>query len=728
MRRGPLPSLAELGAFDGVSPASAPRRSGRLTEEDLRGLSGPQGAQSRLPTQGKPADPLARPKAGRSWHADTPFETVQTPEGVQLRKEAEARAQAQARAAEQARAAARQAEVARRAEALARSEKAAPPAALVPAEPQASSRGIGEESPIQGSGPEGPSAAGLQSAPGTGPGGARRTVPAVNVAWGDLNAAVQAGWIRPEAAHALWARWLARKPLTHMEDDGQPQAPLPPLPGASPPPAPAAEAIPPGPAGETPAGDAGAAPSRGVPADREEVGATPAGPSVERSRSRDEVLDADHPDLTARSSDAQSARADTDIAEPEPSPAPRKAAPAAAPDPATTAEDAASASSPSPSPAPEVVEVEVLEPLQDANARRTAELAFQPPPVIQVTDVIEALPDKPAPAPEQAPGWIVGQYVITLLAAAVTAVSVGLGHVLFGPAGAALAAAVWTVVVWRKTSRFHALGQGLRAVLGAHLVLPLLALTVWQIQEAAGWWPAARPLDLFADAPMDTLARAAPGLRLDWRWLALGGMPLVAAVVWLIRLRRPVMLGAVTALLWLVTFQAVAGVLEALGLAFHGMTVFMLLLGALTLLGAFYIDLKSRAAAVADFARWPYWCGAVLLGAGWLSLSVVPGPLVALRYAAWFVFVAWALSLARPSLVALALAMAGFEAAFMLAKVLGSDLIAGTVWLVWLAVTGAVLAWMLPRAPRWAPRWQFWMPKAWRRALLAEPSATGPQG
>ena len=546
----------------------------------------------------------------------------------------------------------------------------------------------------------------------------------MNVAWGDLNAAVQAGWIRPEAAHALWARWLARKPLTHMEDDGLPQAPLPPLPGVSPPPAPVDETSHPEPANEAPAGSAAAAPGRAAPAEHEDVVAAPAPSSAQRSRIHDEAPVEDLPGTTARSATAEPASAGVESAEQEPSPEPGTASSAAPlPDP-TTVEDAA----PAPSPAPEVVEVEVLEPLQDANARRAAELAFQPPPVIQVTDVIEARPEKPAPAPQEAHGWIVGQCVIALLAAVVTAVSVGLGHVLFGPVGAALAAAFWTAVVWRKTSRFHATGQGLRAVLGAHLVLPLLALTVWQIQEAAGWWPAARPLDLFADAPMDTLARAAPGLRLDWRWLALGGVPLVAAVVWLIRLRRPVMLGAVTSLLWLVTFQAVAGVLQALGLAFHGMTVFMLLLGALTLLGAFYIDLKSRAASVADFARWPYWCGAVLLGAGWLSLSVVPGPLVALRYVAWLVFVAWALSLARPSLVALALAMAGFEAAFMLARTLGSDLIAGAVWLVWLGLTGAVLAWMLPRALRWAPRWQFWMPRAWRRALLTRPADAGPQG
>lgn len=369
--------------------------------------------------------------------------------------------------------------------------------------------------------------------------------------------------------------------------------------------------------------------------------------------------------------------------------------------------------------------MEVLEPLEESNARRAAEKAAQPAPVIQVTDVIQALPEKGPQAPAAAPGWVVGQCLIALLAAVLTAVSVGLGHVLFGPGGAALAALFWTVAVWRKTSSFQASGQSVRALLGAHLVLPLLALTVWQVQELAGWWPAARPMDLFADAPLDTLARAAPGLQLDWRWLALAGIPLVAAVIWLIRLRRPLMLGAVTALLWVVTFQAVAGVLQALGLAFHGMTVFMLLLGGLTLLGGMYIDLKSRAAGVADFARWPYWCGAVLLGVGWLSLSVVPGPLVALRYAGWLLFLALSLSLARPSLVALAVALAGVELAITLARMLGSDLIGVAVWLAWLGLTAGLLVWMLPRARAWARRWQFWMPRAWREAL-ARPAPDAP--
>jgi hypothetical protein len=373
----------------------------------------------------------------------------------------------------------------------------------------------------------------------------------------------------------------------------------------------------------------------------------------------------------------------------------------------------------SPPEQPEVIDVEVLEPLAEAEARRAAERAARPPPIIQVTDVIHAQPQKAAPLPP--PRWVVGQTLIAVLAGAVAAVSAGMGHVLFGPVGACVAALFWTVVVWRKTARFEAEGQGVRALLGAHLVLPLLALAVWQLQEAAGWWPPAKPLDMFADPPLDTLARAAPGLRLDWRWMALAGVPLAAAVYWLIRLRRPAMLAVVITLLWLVTFQAVAGVLQAMGLAFHGMTVFMLLLGGMTLLGGLYIDLKARPAGLADFARWPYLCGAALLGAGWLSLSVVPGPLALARYAAWLFFLVASLSVSRPSLVALALAIAGLEVALAVGAMAGSSLVTGGVWLVWLTLVAGLLVWMLPRAHGWSRRWQFWMPRAWREALAQPP-------
>ena len=385
---------------------------------------------------------------------------------------------------------------------------------------------------------------------------------------------------------------------------------------------------------------------------------------------------------------------------------------------AAQAPDSAAPAQPAPE-QPEVIDVEVLEPLEEAQARRAAERAARPPPIIQVTDVIHARPEKAAPLPP--PRWIVGQTLIAVLAGAVAAVSAGMGHVLFGPVGAAVAALFWAVVVWRKTARFHVEGQDVRALIGAHLVLPLLALAVWQVQEAAGWWPPAKPLDMFADPPLDTLARAAPGLRLDWRWMALAGVPLGAAVFWLIRLRRPAMLAVVITLLWLVTFQAVAGVLQAMGLAFHGMTVFMLLLGSMTLLGGFYIDLKARPAGLADFARWPYLCGAVLLGAGWWSLSVVPGPLMLVRYAAWLVFLVAALAVSRPSLVALALAVAGLELAFGVGALAGSTLVTAGLWLGWMALVAGLSVWMFPRAHGWSRRWQFWMPRAWRDALAKPP-------
>ena len=277
---------------------------------------------------------MARPKVGRSWHADTPFETVQTPEGVLLKKEAEARAQLQAQA---------------------------------------------------------------QATPAADPGAARKTVPAVNVAWADLNAAVQAGWIRPEAAHALWARWLARKPLTHVEDDGSAVAPLPPLA-----PAPMAEAAPePGQASAAPSASAtpDASPSPSSPPVPEQAKGL-ASPAAEarRSAAAEESDPSSAHGLESRETepDTIAGEALEDVSptrrsrEPEPA--------AAAPDAASHPEqdEAERAASPSPPPTaqpsppspPEAIDVEVLEPLEEANARRAAERAAQPAPVIQVTDVI----------------------------------------------------------------------------------------------------------------------------------------------------------------------------------------------------------------------------------------------------------------------------------------------------------------------------------------------------
>lgn len=374
---------------------------------------------------------------------------------------------------------------------------------------------------------------------------------------------------------------------------------------------------------------------------------------------------------------------------------------------------------------PDFVDAEVLEPLEQANARRAAERAAQPRPTIEVTDVIEvpSLDKAHGSAPAaQGSGWAVGQFALALLAALAAAVSVGLGSTLFGPWGACAAALGWTAVAWRLTGRWHRQGQGLRALLGAHLVLPLTALTVWQFQIAMGWWPPASPMDLFADAPLATAARVAPALQLDWRWLALAGLPLLAAMVWLLRLRQPLLLGSVTVLLWMVAFQAVAGVLQTLGLAFHGMTTFMLLLGGLTLAAGIYIELKARAAGLGDYARWVYLAGMLLLGVGWVSLAPLPMPVPPLRYAGLVSVGVLALALARPSLVALVLAFAGFDLAWALRQSWGSDLLALAVWVGTLAVTGGLMLWLKPRLPRIARPMRFWMPPAWRQALAHEPA------
>jgi hypothetical protein len=368
-----------------------------------------------------------------------------------------------------------------------------------------------------------------------------------------------------------------------------------------------------------------------------------------------------------------------------------------------------------PEPAPEVLQGEILEPLEDANARRAAERAAQGPPTIEVVDVIEAPSLTPQPK-TRPPGraWVVGQFALALVGAVIAALSVGLGSTLFGPWGGAVAAAGWSVVLWRACSKWHAAEQRLRALLGVHVLLPLLALAVWQTQVAAGAWPPVQPMDLFAGPPLDTAARALPGLHLDWRWLTLAAVPLVAALVWLVRLRHPFMLASVTGLLWMVAFQAVAGVLQAMGLAFHGMANFMLLLGALTVAAGLYIDLKSRAAGLPDYARWPYLAGAVLMGVGWVSLSTLPMPVPLLRYAGWLVFVLVAVSLVRPSLLVVGLALAGFDLAWALRQSFGSDLLGMGVWGLWLLATAGLVAGLASYLPAAAKPLRFWMPPAWR--------------
>ncbi len=600
-RAGSLPSLAELGAFD-LPPPARPRPSGRLTEEDLRGLpargpsspgAAPNGVDATVAARAKPVSwPGLKPEPSR---AQAPAAPGATP-------------------------------------AMARSD---PP---TPAE----------------SGGAGPTSAPSRAAAA----GAARVVPGVTVGWTDLQSAVAAGWIKPEAAHALWARWLARKPLTHME------------------------AGPDDPAGPDDVVAPDSAPESAGPEDAE--------PAAADVPPRDGAA----PPRAARPAD--DGPADGPAAREAP-PAPRR--PPAAEVPPAEAPGAAEAARD---------QAEVLEPLPESKGRRATERASAGRR-IEVVDVIEV----PSLAPSRRPAdaSMALHFFTALLVAALAALCVGAGSVLFGPWGAAGASLGWAMLVWQRTARLHRQGQDAAALWGAHLVLPLLAAALWQAQVAMGWWPPERPLDLFADLPA---ASASSGISLDWRLLWLCLLPLLAAFYWLVRLRQAALLAVVTLLLWGVAFQAVAGVLQSLGLAFHGMSTFALLLGGLTLAAALYIDLRVRRERAPDFARWPYLGGALLLGIGWVSLSALPSWVLFPRYAAWLVFLAWALSLQRVGVVSIALALAGFELALALARASGSGLLGIVAWVLLLAAVGGVTAFLLPRRQVWSAPLRWWMPARWR--------------
>ena len=632
-RAGALPSLAELGAFDLPPPPARPRASGRLTDEDLRGL--PARGPSAPGAAANGVDALAAARAKPvTWPGLKP-EPARPP----------------APAAPGA------------VPATARSD---PPA---PAEPASAS----------------PAPAPAPASARAGPGGAARVVPGVTVGWADLQSAVAAGWIKPEAAHALWARWLARKPLTHME--------------AGP---------------DDPAGPDDVAGPDGVPEGGRSEGAEPAAAdAVPRGGAVPPAAAGPGP-----AAPAGAARPADDG--PADGPAPRDGPPGARRPPGAEASPAEAADATEGARA----QAEVLEPLPGAKGRRATERASAGRR-IEVVDVIEV--PSLAPARRTADASMALHFFTALLAAALAALCVGAGSVLFGPWGAAGAALGWALLVWQRTARLHRQGRDAAALWGAHLVLPLLAAALWQAQVAMGWWPPERPLDLFADLPA---ASASSGISLDWRLLWLCLLPLLAAFYWLVRLRQAALLAVVMLLLWGVAFQAVAGVLQSLGLAFHGMSTFALLLGGLTLAAALYIDLRVRRERAPDFARWPYLGGALLLGVGWVSLSVLPSWVLLPRYAAWLVFLAWALSLQRVGVVAIALALAGFELAWVLARASGSGLLGIVAWVLWLAAVGGVTAFLLPRRQAWSAPLRWWMPARWRARYASAPgparARTGP--
>jgi len=655
-RSGPLPSLAELGAFDDATasaPNEAPRRrlSGRLTDEDLRGAA---------PT--------------RSLHTDTPFETVRTPDGVKLRQAHEAQLAEQAR-----REAARAASVA---------TKPAP----APPSPQ---EVMVQEAPLA------------------------RPASGVLVTWDDLESAVDQGWMRPEMARALWARWLAHKPLAPVAaaDRLSPPGPVPeellaPPVDVSPPagPAPAQAAAHMAESLSTSSSAAQARTSEaGLDGGPDFVGAMEGG-SFPGATACERSVDAQPVGRANRSSP----QADSE----EPPTASESSSAFEAPEaPERPPFEHAQRDAESATQGPETIEAEVLEPIDDARARWAREAAAAPT-VVEVVDVIEVPSLDPARRP--VPLAAVRQAAWACLMAVFAGLCMALGHALLGPWGAALAGVGWTWMAGRWAGRFQRDDRMGRAVAAAYLQAGLLTLTLWQVQLGLDLWPDARPMDLFSDAAK--LRAGDPWQRLDGRWLTLALGPLVPTAWWLLRLRRPALLLPVTVLLWGVAFQIVAGVLQSLGLAFQGLSSFALLMGVLTLAAAQSIDLQIRRAGLVDFARWVYLGGAVMGLIGWLSLATGPLVLLPLRYLAWLVFLAWALSVQRGALLLLGLLAAVFEGAWWATRGAGSEWAGLGVWVIGLVVVGGLAVWARSRLPAWSQVWRFWMPATWRRVYDAAPS------
>ena len=148
----------------------------------------------------------------------------------------------------------------------------------------------------------------------------------------------------------------------------------------------------------------------------------------------------------------------------------------------------------------------------------------------------------------------------------------------------------------------------------ATLAVVLVPLATWALQSAFGWWPPGGAGEHFR----------AYHTRIDWRWVTLEFVTLVAAVVGLWRLRHPFMVMPLAVTLWYMSMDLSRMIVFAERPGWDEWQYyrdFSLVFGLGMLAVAVWVDLRARRsfAEGRDFAFWIYLFGTL---AFWGGLSM----------------------------------------------------------------------------------------------------------
>jgi len=215
-------------------------------------------------------------------------------------------------------------------------------------------------------------------------------------------------------------------------------------------------------------------------------------------------------------------------------------------------------------------------------------------------------------------------YLGGMLAIGAMSLFMNLGWEAFGGWGIFFMSLLYFALAWKLAARFERQRLAIPMGIMAALAIVLVPLAVWGLQHALGLWVDAPQADQYRDYHS----------YIDWRWITLELSTLAAGVVMLWRWRAPFMLMPIAVTLWYLSMDLAMLLVAPQDLgtwddaAWTFRKWFSLSFGAITLLGAFWLDLRNRSRL--DFAFWLYlfglltfWGALTSLGSGALAGKLV---------------------------------------------------------------------------------------------------------
>jgi hypothetical protein len=204
-------------------------------------------------------------------------------------------------------------------------------------------------------------------------------------------------------------------------------------------------------------------------------------------------------------------------------------------------------------------------------------------------------------------------YLGGMLAIGAMSLFMTLGWEQFGGWGIFFIALLYAGVAFKLASRFEAHGLAVPMGIMATLIVVLIPLAVWGLQNGLGLWPPAGPGSY-----------RAYHYAIDWRWMTLEFATLVGAMLMLYRYKAPFLLMPVAVTLWYMSMDVAALLIYAnedgwSQAAWTFRKWFSIAFGAVMVLVAFWVDLRSR--LTKDYAFWLYLFGLLAFWGGLSSLG-----------------------------------------------------------------------------------------------------------